>query len=244
MSAVLRGPVIRGVIFDLDGTLVDSEPLYAESDRAFLAGFGVSLDGLDEGAFVGIGTLAFLAIVAERFPGSPLAALPPEERARLKDEAYLGFSRGRLKPFPAVAGLAREFRRRGLSLAVASGSSPAVIRAELEAIGLGAEPWAPGGPFSAAVSASEVARGKPEPDIFLEAAGRLGLPPSSCLVVEDSRYGVLAAKRAGMACLALPASGEPPEFYLADLIVPGGAAAVEPDSLLAALEGLGLPSSP
>jgi HAD superfamily hydrolase (TIGR01509 family) len=229
---------IRGAIFDLDGTLVDSEPLYASSDAAFLASFGIVLDSLSEGEYVGLGTMSFLSIVADRFPGSPLAALPVREAARLKDEAYLRFAKGRLRPFPSVIALAFELKRRGLLLAVASGSSPGVIVSELEAIGLG------DGPFSFALSASEVARGKPEPDVFLEAARRLGIPSESCLVVEDSRYGVVAARRAGMRCLALPAegAGRHSDFALADIVSPGGAAALDLAAILSELEALGLPN--
>jgi HAD superfamily hydrolase (TIGR01509 family) len=238
-SASARGPSgLRGAIFDLDGTLVDSETLYAASDAAFLARFGIEADSLSKGEFVGIGTRAFLSVVAERFPDSPLAAIPLGERVALKDEAYLESSRGRLRPFPGTVALAVELARRGLALAVASGSSPEVIRAELEVVG-------PRSLFAFALSASEVPRGKPEPDIFLEAARRLGLPPESCLVVEDSGYGVAAAKRAGMPCLALPseASRARPEFALADIVSPGGAAALDLESVLAALERLGLPLS-
>jgi len=134
--------------------------------------------------------------------------------------------------------LAFELKRRGLLLAVASGSSPGVIVSELEAIGLG------DGPFSFALSASEVARGKPEPDVFLEAARRLGIPSESCLVVEDSRYGVVAARRAGMRCLALPAegAGRHSDFALADIVSPGGAAALDLAAILSELEALGLPN--
>jgi HAD superfamily hydrolase (TIGR01509 family) len=239
-SAAGRGQaVLKGAIFDLDGTLVDSEPLDAASDAAFLARFGVeAADSLSRGEFVGIGTRAFLSLVAERFPGSPFAAIPPEERVALKDEAYLDFSRGKLHPFFGTVSLAVELSRRGLALAVASGSSPGVIRAELEAIEVK-------GLFSFALSASEVPRGKPEPDIFLEAARRLGFPPESCLVVEDSGYGVVAAKRAGMLCLALPSGADRarPEFALADILSPGGAAALDLGPVLVALERRGLPVS-
>jgi HAD superfamily hydrolase (TIGR01509 family) len=236
-GAAARGSAaLEAAIFDLDGTLVDSEPLYAASDAAFLAGLGIGPDSLAEGEFVGLGTLAFLSIVAERFPDSPLAALPPAERARLKDEAYLKFSAGRLRPFPSVLALVARLAERGLALALASGSSPSVIAAELEAVGLDRT-------FAVTLSSSEVARGKPEPDIFLEAARRLGVPPSRCLVVEDSRYGVAAAKKAGMRCLALPsvAARLQSEFALADLVSPGGAADFDLAGMLAGLERIGLP---
>ena len=134
--------------------------------------------------------------------------------------------------------MAVELRRRGLRLAVASGSSADVIAAELRACGFGADL------FDFTISASEVKRGKPEPDIFLEAAKRLGLPSEACLVIEDSRYGVAAAGRAGMRCLALPAEAAraQSEFELADIVSPNGAAALDLATVLPALERLGLPT--
>jgi len=218
------------VIFDLDGTLVDSEPLYAESDAAFLDSWGIRLAQEEVAALVGIGTRDFFLHLEERHPASLLHDLAMEERTRLKDEAYIAWASSRLKPFASTAGLAAELARRGLPLAVASGSSPAAVEAMLAMAGLR-------GLFDHVLSATGVARGKPFPDIFLEAARRLGSTPSSCLVIEDSRPGIMAARRAGMACVALPPPGPGhPDFALADLVLPGGPEALDAAGLVAALE--------
>jgi HAD superfamily hydrolase (TIGR01509 family) len=100
-------------------------------------------------------------------------------------------------PMPGVPQVLLRLREAGYRLALASSAEPEVIAATTA--GLGVVPL-----FEALVSGTEVARGKPAPDVFLEAARRLGVPPSVCLVVEDSRNGLLAALAAGMACAVVP----------------------------------------
>jgi beta-phosphoglucomutase-like phosphatase (HAD superfamily) len=225
---------ILAAIFDLDGTLVDSEPLYAESDTAFLAENGIILGPRETESLLGIGVRESFVILERLFPDSPLSALPLEERIRRKDLRFLAYAAGREIAFPASLALVAELSRRGIPLAVASGSSPLVIDTMLADTGL-----KPG--FAWILSSMDVARGKPEPDLFLEAARRLGLDPASCLVFEDSKPGVIAADRAGMACVALPAPGTPPggDFGLADIVVEGGPAALDVAALLRRLEELG-----
>jgi len=215
------------VLFDLDGTLLDSEPAYYLSDRAFLAEYGIAYDEELNATFTGRGAHAMMREFELKHPDSPINALPLDERVRLKDEAYARYAPSRVKPFPAVEAFARELSRRGVRLAIASGSSPDVIASMLDANGLGEL-------FAVRVSSAEVPRGKPEPDVFLEAAGRLGVEPASCLVLEDSRYGVAAAESAGMACVALPAPGTPAieDFGYADIVVTGGAAAFDAETAL------------
>jgi beta-phosphoglucomutase-like phosphatase (HAD superfamily) len=105
-------------------------------------------------------------------------------------------------------------------MAVASGSSPEAITAVLSGTGL--DSW-----FGTAVSADEVANGKPAPDVFLEAARRLGVSPGDCVVVEDAVPGAEAAHAAGMRCVAVPsvpAQADDPAFARAGLLVRGGQA--------------------
>lgn len=220
---------IAAVIFDMDGTILDSEPAYYRSDRAFLASWGIEYDEEFNRSMVGRGAVDFFKELEARHPSSPFNALPMDERLRLKDEYFLREAAGGIPVYGGVRDFIVELARRGLPAALASGSTPAVIRAGLMAAGLYEL-------FGAVVSATEVPRGKPAPDIFLEAARRLGVAPSSCLVLEDSRPGVAAAKAAGMACIALPHPEEAgdPAFEAADLSVTGGAAAFHPEAAWAA----------
>ncbi len=213
----MTGPGIRAVIFDLDGTILDSEPAYWESDRAFLAGWGIDYDADTNAAMAGRGARAFMDIMEELYPGKAFHRLPMEERIRLKDEAYLAHARTRVRAFPAVEAFIAWLHGRGVPMAIASGSSREVIDATLDGAGL---LWC----FPVRVSAQDVARGKPEPDVFLEAARRLGAVPESCLVLEDSVNGLRAARAAGMRTVALPPPGaaDGSAYPTADLVVPGG----------------------
>jgi HAD superfamily hydrolase (TIGR01509 family) len=217
-------PLIKGVLFDLDGTLIDSEPVYWENDQVFLARYGIDFtEELNELMF-GWGAVDFFTKLQELFPSSPLNAMPLAERLRLKDEAYLEYGRTRIRAFPRVAAFVHWLLAQGVPLAIASGSSPLAIDRTLEYAGLD-------GLFPVRVSSVAVPRGKPAPDIFLEAARRLGVEPASCLVLEDSVPGIQAAKAAGMACVALPAFkdlGSQVGFASADLVVAGGASDFNP----------------
>jgi len=120
---------------------------------------------------------------------------------------------------------------RDVPLAVASGSSLRVIREMLDICGLD-------GRFLVVVSSEETPRGKPHPDVFLEAARRLRVPAAECLVVEDSPAGVEAALAAGMKVAAIPTITEPPLheiFFRADRLFPGGMGEFRADDFLAGL---------
>ncbi|PKL23799.1 MAG: hypothetical protein CVV47_13390 [Spirochaetae bacterium HGW-Spirochaetae-3] len=222
---------VAAVLFDMDGTLLDSEPAYYASDRDFLAGYGIDYTEELNASFTGRGAYEMMRALERMYPDSPIRALSLEERIRMKDEAYARYAPSRVKAFPAVEAFARELSRRGVGLAIASGSSPEVIELMIRGNGLD-------GLFAVRVSSAEVPRGKPEPDVFLEAARRLGVEPGSCLVLEDSRYGVAAARAAGMSCIALPVAGSRAmeEFGSADIVVEGGAVAFDPEAALRAFD--------
>ncbi|MGI5861665.1 MAG: HAD-IA family hydrolase [Myxococcales bacterium] len=206
---------LRAAIFDLDGTLVDSEESYYEADRLLLAERGVTLSREVKTQYVGRSNDEVLAAFRERFGLSD----PVETLVARKNELYLEIARRHTTVFPKMARFAERLRSLGLPLAVASGSSPGVLETILDRTGLGSL-------FSVALS-SEGGPSKPAPDIFLDAARRLGVEPDEALVVEDTQYGVEAAKRAFMACIAVPFQTPPPlpdAFLMADLLFPGGMA--------------------
>jgi len=220
----MRPKALKACLFDLDGTILDSEPVYFESDRAFLARFGIDYDDDFNRHMVGRGVGEMFRVIEDRWPDSPINAVPWAERVLLKDRHYLDYARGRTRAFPAVVRLLDALAVRGVPVAVASGSSPDVIDETLRHAGLRER-------FPVVVSASEVPRGKPEPDVFLEAARRVGVAPEDCLVFEDSRYGVLAAKAAGMACVGVPDPRHgpaAPEFARADMVFADGPETLDP----------------
>ncbi|KMO98994.1 HAD family hydrolase [Streptomyces roseus] len=203
------------VIFDLDGTLVDSEPNYYESGRRTLARHGVPDFTWEQHArFIGIGTLETLEILRERYAiGAPVEQLLAEQNA-----AYLELARAGTETFPEMRKFVERLHAEGIPTAVASGSSREAIDAVLAGTGLDAL-------LTTAVSAEEVAHGKPAPDVFLEAARRLGAVPADCVVVEDAAPGARAAHAAGMSCVAIPyvpATAHDPAFTGAGLLFRGG----------------------
>lgn len=220
---------MQAVLFDLDGTLVDSEGLWQESDRRFLDRLGLSVPAEAWPRFVGMGGRAMAAWALKE------AGLSRdlEETARAKDDLYLETARGRLTAFPEMVKFARALRLQQVPLAVASGSSRRVIEASLKETGLN-------GLFTVILSADEVARGKPAPDLFLETARRLGVSPEGCLVLEDSAYGVEAALAAGMFCVAVPegiSAERKPLFDRAHLVYPEGLRQFKAETVLDWIDG-------
>ncbi|MEV7467555.1 HAD family phosphatase [Streptomyces kronopolitis] len=203
------------VIFDLDGTLVDSEPNYYEAGRLLLAAHGVpDFSWEHHTRFIGIGTRETLEILRREY-GIEASV---EELLAGTNRRYLELAWAHTAVFPEMRELVERLSAAGHPLAVASGSSRAAIEAVLAGTGLGAL-------LPTVVSAEEVAHGKPAPDVFLEAARRLGADPADCVVLEDAAPGVLAAHRAGMRCIAVPyvtGTADDPAFAQAGLLFKGG----------------------
>ncbi|MEV0479167.1 HAD family phosphatase [Streptomyces sp. NPDC050508] len=205
------------VIFDLDGTLVDSEPNYYEATRQTLAEHGVpDFTWAQHERYVGISTQETLTLLKERHG----LKAPVEELLAETNRRYLALARAGTPVYPEMRKFVELLAAEGVPMAVASGSSPEAIEAILSGTGLDAS-------LRTVVSADEVARGKPAPDVFLEAARRLGASPADCVVLEDAAPGAAAAHAAGMRCIAIPyvtAQADAPEFATAGLLLRGGQA--------------------
>ncbi|MBQ1088539.1 HAD family phosphatase [Streptomyces sp. B93] len=205
------------VVFDLDGTLVDSEPHYYEAGRLTLAEHGVpDFSWADHERYVGISTQETVTDWRRRYGLTASVA----ELLAAKNRRYLALARHGTRAYPEMRRFVELLADEGVPLAVASGSSPEAIAAVLAGTGLDAQ-------LRTVVSADEVAHGKPAPDVFLEAARRLGVPPERCVVVEDAAPGAAAAHAAGMRCIAVPyvpEQADAPEFATAGLLLRGGQA--------------------
>ncbi|HXW38821.1 MAG TPA: hexitol phosphatase HxpB [Acidimicrobiales bacterium] len=198
-------------IFDMDGLLVDSEPLWQVAEVEILGALGVPLDvgqcRQTKGMFVNEVT----AYWHERFPW-PSPSTEDVAVQVVDRVCELVVERGVLQP--GVHEVLELCRRHDLELAVASSSEYRLVRLVLDHFGLAEQ-------FSILHSAEEEPYGKPHPGVYLGAAAKLGVDPTRCLAWEDAAAGVLAAKAARMVCVAVPESSEQdrPAFAIADAVL-------------------------
>jgi HAD superfamily hydrolase (TIGR01509 family) len=177
------------VIFDCDGTLVNSEPLAGLAWQRTVAPYGYDVTEADLDACLGIPYARTHAYLSER------VALPDAEVfwPSLRKELF-GLIDTRLEPFADAVEAAEELRERGVRLAVASSSPRERLDRTLARAGLS---------FEVTVAGDEVEHGKPAPDMFLKAAARMGVEAARCVVVEDSEPGIAAGLAAGMPTLGI-----------------------------------------
>ena len=200
--------MIQAVIFDMDGVLADSEQLIRAAAMQMFSEQGLEVQKDDFVPFVGAGENRYIGGVAEKYG---FALDLPSAKARTY-AIYLDLVPRGLEMFPGADLLVKQCQAAGLKIAVASSADRIKIDANLRAIGLAPEIW------DTLVSGEELANLKPAPDIFLEAARRLGVDASRCTVVEDAVNGVQAAKAAGMRCVALETSFSKEELRQADCV--------------------------
>jgi mannitol-1-/sugar-/sorbitol-6-/2-deoxyglucose-6-phosphatase len=224
----LTVPSIRAVVLDMDGLLIDTEPVWRTAAREVFANLGIDLTEADlldtTGVRVDEMAAGFLARQPRPVPSAPSAPpappgspgppvpSPAEVADRITDRVVAYVARAG-EPMPGVPAAIALFERSGLRLAIASSSPERLIDAVCARLKLD---------IDVRCSALDEPRGKPAPDVYLAAARRLRLSPARCLAVEDSPAGVLAAKAAGMTCVAVPdplLTGDP-RYRRADLILP------------------------
>jgi HAD superfamily hydrolase (TIGR01509 family) len=184
---------LDAVVFDMDGVLLDSEPLHYRALNRVLAAEGHHIDAAAYVRFVGTTTEFTWAELVRDLA----LAQPPERYYRRYDDAILEVLRaGRLRPLPGVRALMRALRRRGKPIGLATQSHPSWVAATLDGLGMQST-------FDAVVTREDVSRGKPAPDLYLRACALLGAAPCRSLALEDSLPGVRSARAAGMLVVGL-----------------------------------------
>ena len=199
MSASSLSGVAYGIVFDLDGVLVDSEQWWDEIRRAVVAEYGGAFTAAATRAMQGMSTPEWAAYLVDELG----ATLTPERAAaEVVDRMAARYSDG--PPLlPGAVDAVREAARRA-PVAIASSSPPVIIATFLSSTGLSDV-------VGAAVSSEEVGAGKPDPAVYLEAARQLGITPNGSIAIEDSTNGLRAALAAGMTTIAVPNPHFPPD---------------------------------
>jgi len=184
---------LRAVIFDLDGILADSEPWWNEIDSKLLAEYGVIYRGEYHREVLGVSYRLAVEFYKKAFGLS--ASI--EELMRRRGEIATEFFANRVGLFPSTKRTLERLRDMKVRLAIATSSVSASARPFLDRHGL--TPF-----FDGIVTGDEIDRGKPDPDIYLRAAKKLGIGADACLVIEDALSGITAGKAAGMRVAAIP----------------------------------------
>jgi HAD superfamily hydrolase (TIGR01509 family) len=202
--------VIEAVVFDLDGVIADSEQVWDEVREQYVREQGGTYTERATRDMMGMSSVEWSRYLAEQLgvPGTP-----EEINAAIVERMLERYGAAP----PLIPGAVEAVRRMGARwpLAIASSSNPELIEVVLHASGLDED-------IPVWVSSQDVPRGKPAPDVYLEAARRLGVDPANCLAVEDSHNGIRSAKAAGMRVVAIPNPHFPPggdALALADVVL-------------------------
>ncbi len=201
---------LKAVIFDMDGVLIDSEALHLASDTALLDKLNVTIPENYLDRFIGVTDTAMWKAIIKDFD----IRTDLEEILNLQLSTKLKLlKKGGFKAIEGILELLKELYSQDIPVAVASSSTSIFIKEVIKKLALGKyiQLW---------VSGENVAHSKPEPDVFLKAAELLKVFPEKCVVIEDSKNGVLAAKKAGMKCVGFKSlnSGNQ-DLSKADIIV-------------------------
>lgn len=183
----------RGIVFDMDGLMLQSEELWSEVDREVALQYGRSFDASLKPLFMGCEKIES----ARRFREAYRLTDPPEVIARKRSELAYRYYREGVELMPGLTELVEDMKAWRKPLAVATSADRQIVSIVRERFRVFAS-------FRAVVCADDVERGKPAPDLFLEAARRLRVAPGACLVLEDSPHGVTAALAAGMKVIGIP----------------------------------------
>jgi HAD superfamily hydrolase (TIGR01509 family) len=185
--------MIEGVLFDMDGVLVDSEQFICKAAIMMFRELGFNVSPQDFLPFVGMGENRYIGGVAEKYK---ILIDIEQVKARTYD-IYETIVKGKLFSLPGASEFIKKCSNKGLKLALATSADPVKMKINLREIGLSEDT------FQAIITGKDVKRKKPFPDIYIKASESLGLKPGNCLVIEDAVSGIKSGKSAGCRCLAV-----------------------------------------
>jgi HAD superfamily hydrolase (TIGR01509 family) len=210
-------PEIRGIVFDMDGVLIDSHPVHRAAWREFLRSLSVDVNDQDLAFILEGGTRTD---ILRHFLGD-LPQVELIEYGRRKDEIFRSLEH-QIRPAPGILTFLRDLERLELARAVATSASEIRTSSTIERMGLG-------GYFDAVITAADVVVGKPDPTVYQLACERMNVSPGNALAFDDAPAGVLAARSAGLRCVGVSNNGT------AQLLLAAGA-----ERVIAGFAGLSL----
>jgi HAD superfamily hydrolase (TIGR01509 family) len=182
---------MKAAIFDMDGVIIDSEPLHYLSDKTLLKRLGIEVPDTYLDKYVGVTNPVMWKELIKDF------SIPKDLQEILNTQKSLKLKllkSGDYKAIEGIPDLLKDLYKHGIPIAIASSSSSIFIKEVIKILKIGRY-------IDIYVSGENIEKSKPDPDIFLKTAELLQLKPSGCVVIEDSTNGVIAAKRAGMKCI-------------------------------------------
>lgn len=203
---------IKAVIFDMDGVIINSEPLWQIAEKNIFSKLGIPVSEKEIKESSALTVIELCEMFYKKYPWGDKDFKKIEE---LIVNEVIQLIKTNHTEIPGVKNILKFFRKRDYKIALASNSSHNLIEVVLKKVGVKEY-------FDFIVSASDLSRGKPDPEIYTFTAKSLGISPERCLVVEDSIVGVVAAKNAGMTVIAIPSNEDfdSKDFDLADLKIP------------------------
>jgi beta-phosphoglucomutase family hydrolase len=198
----------KAVIFDMDGVIVDSEPVHIKTDIQVMKNNGVKLSSRDLANYTGSTAKHMLNDLIEKYK------IPKtfEELFDERNEILFSFLEEELKPTKGVIELINNLKGNEIKLAVASSSHKKLIMFVLNKLNITEK-------FNAIVGADDITNSKPDPEIFLKAASKLSVKNTDCVVIEDAKHGVEAAKKANMKCVGYKPENNNQDLSEADIII-------------------------
>lgn len=199
---------LKAIIFDMDGVIINSEPLHFKLERELLEELGGSIDRDEHESFVGTTDVNMWSAFKDKFNLKPTV----DEMVEMKRNRFME-NIPNLELIPNFFEFMMEVYDRGYKIALASSNNKKAVDKIVETFEL--EKY-----FDFIINGEEVENGKPDPEIFLAVSNNLKLEPKDCLVIEDAKNGVAAAKDAGMKCIGLKSKGSGDQnLSRADLVI-------------------------
>ena len=201
---------LEAVLFDMDGVIIDSEPLWSKAEQQLLARRNLRYSSQLKTVMMGLDSSEAVGFLIKHYDLKESVSDVVAERNQLVADLFRQF----LRPMPHALQLVRSVQAAQIKTGLVTSSPQDLVDLALSRLNITEL-------FDLILSGDQVARGKPAPDIYLTAAEALGVSHENCLVIEDAPHGVAAAKAAGMCCLAISTSASKLELGAADRVVRG-----------------------